>query len=69
MTKYNVWHENGIQVKEGETLKDFRGGKAVFLGCTHPRKINVRYSGSNGMQVRYPAIFDVIITEDITTSL
>ena len=54
---------NGRLLKRGDELIDFRGDKAWFYGCYHPRKITVLTEQNNPMSTMeyYPSVFNVEI--------
>lgn len=54
---FQVFRVDGTEVKPGDTLIDFRGDEAKFLGCTHPRKIQTDQMGCE----RYPSVYNVEI--------
>lgn len=54
---------NGRLLKRGDELTDFRGGKAWFYGCYHPRKITVltKQNDPTSTMEYYPSAFNVEI--------
>lgn len=54
---------NGRLLKRGDELTDFRGGKAWFYGCHHPRKITVltKQNDPTSTMEYYPSAFNVEI--------
>lgn len=62
MAEYKVYDENENEVKKGQELTDFRGDKAIFKGCYHPRKVCVKEKDLDCMEY-YASVFNLTIKQ------
>jgi hypothetical protein len=56
--------KDGIEVKSGDIIEDFRGGKWKFLGIVEGHKIHVEdIENSSWHQVFFSTVFDLEVVE------